>query len=162
MKLLPFSATDAPIVATWASSAAESTQWCGVADVTAERVLEWGASADVLPYALVAGGALAGYGELWVDDEEGEVELARLIVAPTHRGRGLGRRLVTLLAAEGRTRHASVFLRVHPDNDRALHCYLGAGFAPVDPARATEWNRPQPVAYRWLTAPAAPSPGSSP
>ncbi|MFF7209210.1 hypothetical protein ACFZAU_01575 [Streptomyces sp. NPDC008238] len=42
---------------------------------------------------------------------------------------------------------AEVFLRVHPDDAAALRCHLGAGFAPVTPELAAEWNVPQPVAY---------------
>jgi ribosomal protein S18 acetylase RimI-like enzyme len=66
-----------------------------------------------------------------------------------HRG-GLGRRLVTALAALGRTRHPRVFLRVHPDNAAARRCYAGAGFEPVAPQLAARWNASQPVEYVWL------------
>jgi hypothetical protein len=41
-------------------------------------------------------------------------------------------------------------MRVHPDNDRALSCYWGAGFVPVDAALAESWNAVQPVNYVWL------------
>ena len=46
--------------------------------------------------------------------------------------------------------YANVFMRVHPDNDRALRCYRGAGFLPVDAHLAAEWNAVQPVGYVWL------------
>lgn len=84
------------------------------------------------------------------DDEEGEVELARLIVPAARRGRGVGRLLVTELVRHAREHHPEVFLRVHPDNTRALRCYAAAGFTPVPAADAAEWNKAQPVAYAWL------------
>lgn len=88
---------------------------------------------------------------MWCDPEEGEAELARIIVAPGVRGRGVGRRLVRGLAELAlRVGYTEIFLRVHPGNAAALRCYRGAGFLPVDPALAAEWNTPQPVAYVWL------------
>ena len=94
---------------------------------------------------------LIGYGELWVDHDGGEVELARLIIDPRRRGRGAGRDLVAELVA--RAEYPEVFLRVHPDNPVALRCYTGAGFVRVDAVLEAEWNAPQPVAYVWLTRP---------
>jgi ribosomal protein S18 acetylase RimI-like enzyme len=102
---------------------------------------------------LTDGEQLLGYGELWLDTEEDEVELARIVVAPEARGRGLGRALVRGLLAEARlSGMADVFMRVHPDNAAALRCYRGAGFEPVDTGSATAWNAGQPVAYVWLRA----------
>ncbi|WP_375296080.1 GNAT family N-acetyltransferase [Saccharothrix sp.] len=93
-------------------------------------------------------GRPVGYGELWLD--ECETELARLIVAPSVRGRGVGRDLVRHLTALALVRGPNVFMRVHPANAAALRCYRGAGFVDVDPALAEEWNVAQPVSYVWL------------
>lgn len=68
-------------------------------------------------------------GELWVDDDEQEVELARLIVAPAHRGQGVGRRIVTGLVEHAHRIHPTAFLRVRPENEAARRCYAAAGFA---------------------------------
>lgn len=57
-----------------------------------------GGEDGIQPFGLYHGEQLVAYGELWVDDEEAGVELARLIVAPGERGQGLGRRLATMLA----------------------------------------------------------------
>ncbi|HKD97062.1 MAG TPA: GNAT family N-acetyltransferase [Micromonosporaceae bacterium] len=155
MELEPFDLPDAATVAGWSGSADESLMWCSRAEVTAEVVAGWSAEDGVVAYAMVDGGQLVAYGELWVDPDESEVELARLIVAPERRGRGDGRALVRALAGEAVRRYPAVFMRVHPDNARALRCYAGAGFTPVSAAEADEWNRAQPVAFVWLRLAAA-------
>ncbi|MFE0632058.1 GNAT family N-acetyltransferase [Streptomyces sp. NPDC058864] len=146
-------ATYAGAVAGWPATAREVTLWCGRPEhpLPAEVVAGWRDAEDVEAYLLYEGRELVGYGELWLDADEDEVELARVIVAPSARGRGVGRRLIAALTARARlTGLAEVFLRVHPDNSAALRCYLGAGFSPVPAEVAAEWNVPQPVAYVWL------------
>jgi len=162
VELLPFAAGDAAdhaaMVAGWPVSAAEAAMWCGRREfpVAARTVAAWQQDDDVRAHLLVADGRPVGYGELWCDAEEDEVELARIIVAPDARGQGYGRALVRgLLAQALGTGCSEVFLRVHPDNEPALRCYRGAGFVPVDPALAASWNTAQPVAYVWLRYEAA-------
>lgn len=150
MELRAYEPADAAVVAGWPASAAETRMWCGLDEVTAATVAGWAAQPDVVAYGLVDAGELIGYGELWPDDEEGEVELARIIVAPGRRGRGVGRFLATALAGRAAAHHATVVLRVHPSNTGALRCYVGAGFTLVPPAEADEWNAGQPVPYEWL------------
>jgi ribosomal protein S18 acetylase RimI-like enzyme len=104
----------------------------------------------MLAFGLYRDERLVAYGELWVDDAEAEVELARLIVDPGERGQGLGRHLVAGLGDLARSRYPRVFLRVHPDNIAAQRCYAGAGFEPVEPHQAAAWNASQPVDYVWL------------
>ncbi len=51
--------------------------------VQAEEVVAWWEGPDVETWVMVGSdGRLVGYGELWLDAEENEVELARLIIAP--------------------------------------------------------------------------------
>jgi hypothetical protein len=45
----------------------------------------WHADPDVRPYVLCEGNTPVGYGEVWTDDAEQEVELARIIVRPASR-----------------------------------------------------------------------------
>lgn len=149
MELRAYEERDAVVVAGWAGSAEESLRWCSRPAVSAADVAGWAARPDVEAYGLVEDGELVAYGELWVDDDEREVELARLIVAPARRGRGVGRRLAGALVERARRHHPAVFLRVHPDNAAALRSYAGAGFVPVDEAEAAAWNEGQPVAYAW-------------
>lgn len=150
-RLRPFAPPDAETVAGWAGSAEEVWRWCSRTAVSAEVVAGWAAAAGTAAYGLVGeDGELVGYGELWIDRDESEVELARLVVAPARRGRGVGRRLVAALTEKAREHYPTVFLRVHPDNAAALRSYAGAGFTPVSRAEAEEWNRGQPTRYVWL------------
>lgn len=83
-----------------------------------------------------------------MDDEEDEVELARIIVAPAVRSKGVGVALVrTLLMEALATGRAGIFLRVRPENAIAIRTYARAGFRRVDDALAAEWNTQQPVDY---------------
>lgn len=153
MELRPFALADAGTVAGWPVSAGEVALWCGLRDfpVAPRVVAGWQWDGDVRGCVLVEGERLLGYGEVWCDAEEGEAELARIIVAPGVRRRGVGRRLVRELAESAlRAGYTEIFLRVHPGNAAALRCYRGAGFLPVDPTLAAEWNAPQPVGYVWL------------
>lgn len=138
-------------VATWATTTAEVAQWCGyrAAPVPPSVIRAWALEEGVHAFSLHGDGVLTAYGELWVDDDEQEVELARLIVDPARRGQGVGRRLTQLLAARARTAYDDVFLRVHPHNVAARRAYAAAGFVPVPDAAAAEWNVGQPVPYCW-------------
>jgi len=168
MDLLPFAADHAVTVAGWPTSAGEVVMWCGRQEfpVPAQTITDWQRDDDVQAHVLVEDERAVGYGELWFDVEEDEVELARIIVAPGFRGKGLGRVLVRgLLAQALGVGYSDVFMRVHPDNEGALRCYQGAGFVPVDAGLAESWNAAQPVNYVWLQrdaeVPAGPLPGTS-
>ena len=100
--------------------------------------------------AAVAAGWAASAAETRMWCGLAEVELARIVVAPGRRGRGVGRVLATALAGRAVAHSPTVVLRVHPSNPDALRCYAGAGFSRVPPAEADEWNQGQPVAYTWL------------
>lgn len=162
MDLLPSTDTHAVTVAGWPTSASEVVMWCGRKEfpVLTQTITDWQRDDDVQAHVLVEDETVVGYGELWFDAEEDEVELARIIVAPGNRGKGLGRALVRELLAQALGAGCSdVFMRVHPDNERALRCYRGAGFVPVDAGLAESWNAAQPVNYVWLQRDAA-APGS--
>jgi GNAT superfamily N-acetyltransferase len=152
IRLHPFPAELAGQVSGWATTNAETTMWCGrlTAPVPPGQIQAWAAEDGVRPYGLFHDERLIAYGELWVDDDEAEVELARLIVDPAERGHGIGRRLVGELIVPARAAYPAVMMRVHPDNAAALRCYAAVGFEPVAAELAAEWNIPQPVDYVWL------------
>ena len=73
---------------------------------------------------------LAGYVIAWFVADEAQV--ANLAVAPSQRGRGLGRRLLEAVLEEARERGCrSVHLEVRPSNTVALSLYESAGFRQV-------------------------------
>jgi ribosomal protein S18 acetylase RimI-like enzyme len=143
----------AAVVAGWSRSVEEARRWCSVAEhpFPAVRVRDWWAGSDVQPWLLVADGSPVGYGELWLDADEDEVELARLIVDPARRRSGQGRALVAaLVEAAAATGLSGCLLRVAPDNAPAIALYRVAAFTEVDPDRTAEWNQGQPTAYVWF------------
>jgi ribosomal protein S18 acetylase RimI-like enzyme len=106
---------------------------------------------DIHSYLLFDGDLPVGYGEVWLDDEEDEVELARIILDPKVRGRGVGLGLVrALLVPALDAGYSDVFLRVRPENAVAIRTYHSTGFVDVPAALMDEWNQGQPIAYRWM------------
>ena len=66
-------------VASWATSVAEALAWCSHDGhpVPADTVAGWGEASGCEAFVLMDGPDLVGYGELWVEHDESEVELAR-------------------------------------------------------------------------------------
>ena len=160
MPLLPFLPADAGLVASWAVGDEVVRAWCAVEGdaVPADVVAGWSTADDVEAYVLEDpdDGPIA-YGELWLDDDEGEVELARLLVAPERRGRGIGRALVAALVEQARRAHPGlpdVILRVRPENTQAIRAYTAAGFVAVPADEQATWNRGQRFDYHWMVLPA--------
>ncbi len=151
----------AQTVAGWSRSADEAGRWVSnaVHPFPASTVARWWHRPDVQPWLLVdPQNVPVGYGEIWDDADEDEVELARLIVDPHRRRQGVGRHLVDqLLTRARRNARADCFLRVAPDNTAALALYRSAGFGDVDPTHADTWNQQEPNDYVWLQhAPSTP------
>jgi ribosomal protein S18 acetylase RimI-like enzyme len=157
VELRSFEGAYAPLVAGWTRTAQEVSLLTGRDEYPfpADILSSWRAIADdIQAYLYFDGETPVAYGELWLDDEEDEVELARLIVDPDLRGKGIGTDFVRALLEPARsTGYADIFLRVRPDNAQAIRAYLRAGFQPVDEAVAAEWNKPQPINYTWLQYP---------
>jgi ribosomal protein S18 acetylase RimI-like enzyme len=158
--LQPFDAAHAELVSSWAVGDDVVRSWCAADGdrVPAEVVVGWSQADDVEAYLLTdEAGDPRAYGELWLDDEEGEVELARLLVAPDHRGRGIGRSLTRALTDRARQQHPelpAVILRVRPENQQAIRCYTAAGFVALPEHEQATWNEGQRFAYHWMALPA--------
>ena len=121
--------------------------------IETSEVLGWWEDDEAEPWVMTAAdGELVAYGELWLDPEEDEVELARLIVAPELRGRGYGGRLTRELTAKAATTGLSLtMLRVEPDNAVAIGCYLANGFVHLGAEESAVWNEGQRRAWTWMT-----------
>ena len=105
-------------------------------------------------WVMVDDGRLIAYGELWLDEEEDEVELARLIVDPALRGQGHGKRLTQeLMAKAADTDLTTTMLRTTPDNLVAIGCYLVCGFVRLSPEEEIKWNHGQRRDWVWMILP---------
>jgi len=153
-RMVPPEAHHAATVAHWARSSDEAAAWVTRAEhpFPPAVVAAWWNDRDVHPWLLTdPDGVPVAYGEIWDDEDEDEVELARLIVDPDRRREGAGRRLIAGLVTLARQgTRAACFVRVSPDNTGALALYRSTGFVDVDPALTAAWNRDQPRAYVWL------------
>ncbi|MDO8390414.1 MAG: GNAT family N-acetyltransferase [Actinomycetota bacterium] len=153
VSLAAFEGGDAPVVASWIRSDDEADQWASVRlqAVTPQLFAAWHADHEVRPFVARDDGRACGYGEVWVDADEHDAELARIVVDPQRRGRGVGRRLAELLAAEAmRLGFADVWLRVVPTNTAAIACYTAAGFVRASAEVEQAFNQPQPRPYVWM------------
>jgi GNAT superfamily N-acetyltransferase len=130
MDLRSFEMAHAASVAGWATSAHEVSLLCGREEFPfpAELRTSWPKVAhDILLYLFLDGETPIGYGELWLDDDEDEVELARIIVAPEHRGKGLGYQLVQALLARALKARPLERLPEGSPRERAGDPHLRAG-----------------------------------
>ena len=153
LRLEPFVEAHAGTVLGWVESAEEADRWASAGSRALEPALlhEWHADPEVRPYLCFAGGEPVGYGEVWEDREADEAELARILVDPALRCRGIGHRLTGLLGERARAAgFADVWLRVVPDNEPALAAYRAAGFVRTSPEEEASFNEGQPCAYAWM------------
>jgi ribosomal protein S18 acetylase RimI-like enzyme len=163
MLLKTFDRARSELVASWAVGDEVVRAWCARHDdtVPADVVAGWSEAEDVEAYLFHdESGEAVAYGELWLDDEEGEVELARLLVAPERRGRGVGRALTLALTDRARSTHPElpvVILRVRPENLQAIRAYTAAGFVAVPDDEQATWNEGQRFDYHWMVVPADPA-----
>lgn len=163
MSLTPFDPASAALVASWAAGDASVVRaWIAIeADaVPAEVVAGWADEDDVEAFVFseAADGTPVAYGELWLDHDEGDVELAHLLVAPERRGQGVGRAFVRALAEHARRTHPElslVLLRVQPENVRAIRAYAAAGFVDVPADEQVTWNEGQRATYHWMVLPSS-------
>ena len=154
--LVPYRAPAAPVILGWVTSDDDARRWASLPARPTDVALfdRWHAEPGVRPYLFVVDGSVVAYGEIWEDEDEDEAELARLIVDPAHRGRGVGRELVRALVGEARRLGWSdVWLRVDPDNEPAVRAYAAAGFVRTTAAEEATFNVGQPVAFVWLVDP---------
>ncbi|MEC8916994.1 MAG: GNAT family N-acetyltransferase [Pseudomonadota bacterium] len=123
--------TDLTPIAEWVESSKALERWAGPGlswptdGPTLWREIDGGG----LPsFCLVAEREPVAFGQLVIKGER-RYHLARIIVSPAHRRRGLGESLCRRLLAEARQRHAEhVTLNVFTDNQPAIDLYHRLGF----------------------------------
>ncbi len=123
------------MVAGWVTSDEETDIWSG-GPVSFPILLEecrlaigWDHAAN---RTLIDRDHVAGFGQI-IDKPDARKHLARIIVDPETRGRGLGRRLVQGLMHEARRCGARCMsLNVHPGNETAIRLYASLGFVPAE------------------------------
>lgn len=152
LELRPFRQDDGPAVVSFIRTDEDAAAWASLEEVPEEALLaRWHADPDVHAFTLFGDGVPAGYGEVWVDRAEDETELARIVIDPARRGRGLGRQLTRLLAAEAaRHRLEETWLRVVPGNTAAISCYRAAGFVRAPAELEARFNIGQRQPYVWM------------
>jgi ribosomal protein S18 acetylase RimI-like enzyme len=128
---------------TWFSDKPSVQIWCGpvfrhpFTEETFVEDMRWG---DIATFALVDdGGTMIAFGQLYI--KQGRAHLARLAVSPARRGQGLASILIDKLIEKARELYQATenSLYVMRTNERALRCYLKAGFveAPVPEGEKT-------------------------
>ncbi len=97
-------------------------------------IFSWFKTPDQIPFVAYEEDIPTAYGEIWVDEEEGDLELAHLITSQEMRGQGYGRKLVEDLLEEAKTfPYDDIFIRVLPENTRAIKLYKSFGFEEIKP-----------------------------
>jgi len=153
LRLEPFQDDHAEAVLGWVQSPEEAERWASAGSRVLEPALlrEWHADPEVVPYVCLDGSRLVGYGEVWEDRQADEAELARILVDPGLRARGIGRRLTIMLGGRAtEAGFADVWLRVVPDNEPALAAYRAAGFVRTTADEEASFNAGQPCDYVWM------------
>jgi [ribosomal protein S18]-alanine N-acetyltransferase len=155
MALVPYDGRAASQVVTWCAASPFSSEWVPAGAADPDAVLAgWHTDPDISGHLLLRGGAPVAYGELWVEADEDEAELAHLVVDPALRRQGLGQGLAVRLVAAARDLGlAHVFLRVRPDNEVGIACYASVGFVRCSPEEELSFNAGQPAAYQWMKHP---------
>ncbi len=131
-QLTPADSDDIDRLMRWFSSAAEVDVWGGPKfryPFTAETFREDCHWPEMASYCLRdAEGTMCAFGQYY--DRNGYMNLARLIVAPQYRSRGLGKELIKRLMpiAAGDLGLDEYSLFVYRDNEPALRLYQSLGF----------------------------------
>ena len=126
-------AADAAVALGWTPQDDALRRWAGPSTrcpATPESLWEDINNADATTFALVdADGGMVGFGQVRYR-AQAYGHLARIIVSPQHRGRGIGRVLCLALMREAVRRHpiTAYSLYVFPDNTNAIRLYRSLGY----------------------------------
>jgi ribosomal-protein-alanine N-acetyltransferase len=136
MMLRAASCDDLAIILSWISTAESLKLWGGpVLTFPPEAARTWGeiGAEDSNSFVLVEEqNRILGFGQT-LQREANAIHLARIILAPDTRGKGLGRVLCEKLMQTAKERHrpAKLTLNVYQDNTVAVSLYQSLGFVLV-------------------------------
>lgn len=130
--LRPFAPADDAALISWLRTPEELTLFTGPRltwPLTTDQLDELRATAEFVPFTAVADdGSVVGHIELVLTGAD-SARMARVLVDPAQRGRGLGEKLVRAVIAEAQERGIrSLTLFVFPDNTPAVTLYEKLGF----------------------------------
>lgn len=141
MNLVPADVEHLKILKTWFQDESSARQWGGpllkypFSDTTFQEDISWQKMSN---WSLLdEASELTGFGQYY--EKAGRCHLARLVIAPLHRSKGRGRRLIQELMKAGMQdlgiKECSLF--VMNTNKTAIRCYESLGFvsAPYPPGQ---------------------------
>jgi RimJ/RimL family protein N-acetyltransferase len=141
VRLRPFDRSDFEHLISWVPTPHALSRWCGaffshpLDEEQLQRYLDSAAQPHVrtLFTAIALSGEALGHISIAMVWPHLSSRLSRVLVAPSHRGEGIGRAMVARAAAFSfETHHVDrIDLGVAADNAVAIACYRGQGFAHV-------------------------------
>jgi ribosomal protein S18 acetylase RimI-like enzyme len=116
---------DEVILKSWLKNKRDCLLVTNKGEYSSEDYFKWLEADDQHGYFLVDdAGAILGYGEIWVDEEQKDIELAHLIINPIMRNKGRGKTLIGLLEEKAKLfKFPIIYMRVNPENQQAVNCY---------------------------------------
>lgn len=115
----------------------------GTRRIERSEILTWVEEEEKDLFILYEREKVAAYGEIWMDETEGTLEFAHLLVAPEFRLAGFGKRLLEGLLLEAKKYpYDEIFLRVLPENKAVLDFFRQFGFAVLtSPFEGSIWMK---------------------
>ena len=142
----------APEITAWPRNLDEARAWAGpkaTFPFDSAELSRNHTDPDVIPFVAHCEGTLVGYAEIWLD--EADIEIARIIVEPNHRRKGIGRAFVEgMIGRAAAFGLSDLYLRVVPENLIAIRCYESAGFVKMSPDEQATFNEDESINYVWM------------
>ncbi|MCA1060326.1 GNAT family N-acetyltransferase [Rossellomorea aquimaris] len=135
---------DEPVLKEWLNNPEDCLLVTGRQPYSSDMFHSWYEEPDQFGYMLEEDSKSVAYGEIWVDEEEEDLELAHLVVEPSLRNKGLGKQLIKALLEKCKDYpYEWVYMRIEPLNKQAIQCYKGVGFVE-EPSLRSSFNS------RWI------------
>ncbi|MGD6957218.1 GNAT family N-acetyltransferase [Rossellomorea aquimaris] len=120
---------DEPVIKGWLNEPKDCKYVTGRQVYSSDMFNSWYEAHDQFGYIFEEGSKCIAYGEIWIDEEEKDIELAHIVVHPSLRNKGLGKRFIKELLEECKIYPFEwVYMRIEPGNVQAIQCYKGVGF----------------------------------